>query len=160
MLQPDGTKEVLVQPPYSSMAVLLLAVILLAVPPVLAGKGKDRQETIPQAPLEIHGHPPAFLPEERHIILEFFQGSPSGLPPGLAKRGGQLPPGLQKHLQQHGTLPPGLQKRLQPLPTALELRLPSIPDIWVRVVLGPHILLIDRRSNQILDILEDILAVP
>ena len=129
MVQPDGTKGVLVQPPRSSVAVLLLVVILLAAPPVLAGKGKDEQESIPQAALEMRGHPPAFLPEERQIMRAFFQGPPSGLPPGLAKRGGQLPPGLQQHLQRPGTLPPGLQTRLQPLPTALELRLPSLPAI-------------------------------
>jgi hypothetical protein len=160
MMQPDGTKEVPMQLPRTSMAVLLLAVIFLAAPPVSAGKGKDKPERVPQAPSEMHGHPPAFLPEERQIILAFYQGPSSGLPPGLAKRGGQLPPGLQKHLQRQGTLPPGLQKRLQPLPTALDLRLPSLPDIWVRVVLGPHILLIDWRSNQILDMLENILAAP
>jgi hypothetical protein len=147
-------------PPHASMAMLLLAVIFLAAPPVSAGKGKDKPERVPPAPSEMHGHPPAFLPEERQIILAFVQGPPSGLPPGLAKRGGQLPPGLQQHLQRQGTLPPGLQKRLQPLPTALELRLPSLPDSWGRVVLGPHILLINRRSNQILDILENILAAP
>ena len=39
--------------------------------------------------------------------------SPYGndLPPGLAKRNGNLPPGLQKHLYRTGHLPPGLEKR-------------------------------------------------
>ena len=46
MVQPDGTKGVLVQPPRSSVAVLLLVVILLAAPPVLAGKGKEVTERI------------------------------------------------------------------------------------------------------------------
>src|SRR5215475_14835072 len=59
--------------------------------------------------------PAYFLPEERRIIESYYRsGGPSkGLPPGLAKRGGKLPPGLQKHLEKNGTLPPGLQKRLQ-----------------------------------------------
>lgn len=33
------------------------------------------------------------------------------LPPGLAKRGGNLPPGLQRQLDRRGHLPPGLEKR-------------------------------------------------
>ena len=69
--------------------------------------------------------PAYFLPEERRIIENYYRsGGPSkGLPPGLAKRGGKLPPGLQKHLEKNGTLPPGLQKRLEPLPQDLEARL-------------------------------------
>ena len=54
-----------------------------------------------------------FLPEERRIIEEYYHKSKKakqkGLPPGLAKRGGNLPPGLQKKLDRDGKLPPGLQ---------------------------------------------------
>lgn len=98
--------------------------------------------------------PASFLPEERQIIIEFFHGYSSGLPPGLAKRGGDLPPGLQKHLQRNGTLPPGLQKRLQPFPVELERRLPRLPRLWVRVILGRHVILLERRTNRILDLIE------
>lgn len=100
------------------------------------------------------GHPASFLPEERQIIIEFFHGSSSNLPPGLAKRGGNLPPGLQKHLVRNGTLPPGLQKRLQPFPAELDRRLPRLPRIWVRVILGRHAILLERRTNRILDLIE------
>ena len=57
--------------------------------------------------------PAHFLAEERRIIEEYYhKGSvrkQKGLPPGLAKRGGNLPPGLQKQLDRNGKLPPGLQ---------------------------------------------------
>jgi hypothetical protein len=139
---------------------IMLAIILFAAPMLVQGKAKGKGGGVPHGSAEVGGHPAAFLPEERQLIVTYFQGSPSGLPPGLAKRGGQLPPGLQKHLQRNGTLPPGLQKRLQPLPTTLEIQLPSLPDIWRRVILGPHVLLIDRRTNQILDVLENVLSVP
>ena len=99
-----------------------------------------------------------FLPEERQIIREFFYRQPSGLPPGLAKRG-ELPPGLQKQLQRKGKLPPGLQKRLEPFPHELEVRLPGIPDIWRRVILGRHVILIDRRTYRILDIIENVVGL-
>ncbi|MGH8246109.1 MAG: hypothetical protein ACREUU_06730 [Gammaproteobacteria bacterium] len=41
----------------------------------------------------------------------FLGGRTDGLPPGLAKRGGNLPPGLQRHIDRTGQLPPGLEKR-------------------------------------------------
>jgi len=107
--------------------------------------------------------PTQFLPDERRMIEEYYRrgkkGKSKGLPPGLAKRGGNLPPGLQKHLQKNGQLPPGLQKRLEPLPVDLDRRLPQLPDYWERVVLERDVILIDRRSNRILDIIEDVIAL-
>jgi hypothetical protein len=103
-----------------------------------------------------------FLPEERRIISEYFRranASTKGLPPGLAKRGGKLPPGLQKQLQKNGRLPPGLQKRLEPLPSALDRRLPPLPDYWERVIVDRNVILLDRRSNRILDIIENVIGL-
>jgi hypothetical protein len=105
--------------------------------------------------------PAYFLPEERRIIENYYRstGPSKGLPPGLAKRGGNLPPGLQKHLDKNGRLPPGLQKRLEPLPQDLDSRLPGLPDYWERVILGNDVILLDRRSNRILDIIENIIGL-
>jgi len=105
--------------------------------------------------------PAYFLPEERRIIEDYYRSSgPSkGLPPGLAKRGGKLPPGLQKHLDKNGTLPPGLQKRLEPLPQDLDSRLPGLPEYWERVILERDVILLDRRTNRILDIIENIIGL-
>src|SRR5581483_10718263 len=90
-----------------------------------------------------------FLPEERRMIEDYYRqgkkGKAKGLPPGLAKRGGNLPPGLQK--------------RLEPLPPDLERGLPRLPDSWERVVLERDVILLDRRTNRILDILENIVAL-
>jgi hypothetical protein len=105
--------------------------------------------------------PAFFLPEERRIIENYYRSSgPSkGLPPGLAKRGGKLPPGLQKHLDKNGTLPPGLQKRLEPLPKDLDVRLPRLPDNWQRVILEKDVILLDQRTNKILDIIENVIGL-
>jgi hypothetical protein len=107
-------------------------------------------------------HAEHFLPEERRIINEYYRGANTtkkGLPPGLAKRGGKLPPGLQKHLEKNGQLPPGLQKRLEPLLSALDSRLPSIPEYWERVIVERDVILLDRRTNRILDIIEDVIGL-
>jgi hypothetical protein len=105
--------------------------------------------------------PAHFLPEERRIIQDYYHplGPSKGLPPGLAKRGGKLPPGLQKQLKKNGKLPPGLQKSLKPLPTDLEYRLPRLPEFWQRVILERDVILIDRRTNRILDIIENVVGL-
>lgn len=103
-------------------------------------------------------HPARFLPEEREIIVEFFERRAGNLPPGLAKRG-DLPPGLKKQLRKNGKLPPGLQKRLEPLPDEIVVRLPAIPAGWERVILGRDVILIDRRTARILDIIENVVGL-
>lgn len=103
-----------------------------------------------------------FSTDERRIIEDYYhQGKKAkkGLPPGLAKRGGNLPPGLQKKLDRDGKLPPGLQKRLEPLPVDLDRRLPRLPEYYERVILERDIVLIDRRTNRILDIIEDVIGL-
>jgi len=104
--------------------------------------------------------PPRLFPAGRRLIEDYYRhgkkGKAKGLPSGLAKRGGNLPPGLQKHREQNGQVPPGLQKRL---PADLDSRLPRLPDSWERVVLERDVILIDRRTNRILDIIENITAV-
>jgi hypothetical protein len=104
--------------------------------------------------------PAHFLPEERKIIYQYYHRSSTakGLPPGLAKKG-KLPPGLQKQLDKNGKLPPGLQKRLEPLPRDLEARLPGLPEYWERVILQEHVVLIDRRTQRILDIIENVIGL-
>jgi hypothetical protein len=69
-----------------------------------------------------------------------------GLPPGLAKRGGNLPPGLAKR----DRLPPGLQG--DPLPYDLEKQLTRLPSSYVRVRIGQDIVLMDRKTRVVLDV--------
>jgi hypothetical protein len=90
---------------------------------------------------------------DREVIHEYYYGEGQrGLPPGLAKRGGNLPPGLQKQLMRNGTLPPGLQKRCQPFPAELERRLPPLPPDYSRVTIGANILIVNRKTNVIADV--------
>ena len=93
-----------------------------------------------------------FSSDERRIIEDYYhQGK-------KAKKKG-LPPGLQKKLDRDGKLPPGLQKRLEPLPVDLDRRLPRLPEYYERVILERDIVLIDRRTNRILDIIEDVIGL-
>lgn len=83
------------------------------------------------------------------------KGRGKGLPPGLAKRG-SLPPGLQKQLERNGTLPPGLARR--GLPSELENNLPSIPDTLERVIAGGSVVLLEKATGKILDIIEGVMS--
>ena len=74
------------------------------------------------------------------------------LPPGLAKRGGDLPPGLEKQLIRKGHLPPGLEKKLYPFPVELERRLPPLRPGLVRGIIGESAVILDNRTKVILDI--------
>jgi hypothetical protein len=109
--------------------------------------------------------PDRFLAEERRAIEDYYRAlnnkkkQKKGLPPGLAKRGGNLPPGLQKKLERDGQLPPGLQKRVEPLPVDLEHRLPRLPESWQRAVIDRDVILLDRRTNRILDIIESVIDI-
>lgn len=106
-----------------------------------------------------------FTEKEKQLIEDFFdilrgdqkeeskKGKPKskkGLPPGLAKKD-SLPPGLAKQLEKNGTLPPGLAKR--DLPYDLQRKLPNRKSIFERIIVGDDILLIERGTEIILDIL-------
>jgi len=80
-----------------------------------------------------------------------------GLPPGLAKRD-SLPPGLQKQLERNGTLPPGLQARA--LPGDLERDLPDLPDGVERGTVDDDVMLIEKATGRILDIIKDVMSQP
>jgi hypothetical protein len=125
------------------------------------GKGKGHNKQADQDDDRDRGDKPGvrivFSVHDRDTIRGYYQDRNSNLPPGLAKRNGNLPPGLQKHLERDGTLPPGLQKRVQPFPEDLERRLPRLPDTYQRVTLGVDILILDQRTQRIVDIVHDIL---
>ena len=96
-------------------------------------------------------HGEYYKDHDREAIHGWYDEHRSNLPPGLAKRD-QLPPGLEKQLVRRGTLPPGLQKRLQPCPEDLERRLPPPPPDCAHVLIGGHIVLLNRRTNLVVDI--------
>lgn len=83
------------------------------------------------------------------------RGKQKGLPPGLARRG-ELPPGLQKRAAKYGSLPPGSAKR--ELPTDLAAKLPPPTPGTERMVAGSDVVLIDRATNVVLDVLYDVVA--
>jgi len=97
-----------------------------------------------------------FHEREREVVTTYYSKHGAGLPPGLAKRYGSLPPGLEKQLERNGTLPPGLQKKLQPCPVEVEHQLPPLPQEYGRGVIGAHIVIFNRNTNVIVDVMKDV----
>lgn len=124
-----------------------LVVVLAALAALLApagakqkpGKGKGHQK---EAVVE-------FAPEHRGAITGYYRSN--GLPPGLAKRNGDLPPGIEKQLRRNGRLPPGLEKKLVAFPPEVEMRLPPCPPDVRRGLIGGIAVMYSSRTGLILD---------
>lgn len=94
-----------------------------------------------------------FVGHDQRIVGDFLTGRPgSGLPPGLAKRGGDLPPGLMKQLYRKGHLPPGLEKKIYPFPVEVERRLSPLSPGLARGYIGGRAVIFNRRTSAILDV--------
>ena len=97
-----------------------------------------------------------FNDHDRKVIREYYghQKKHNGkkMPPGLAKRGGNLPPGLAKR----DVLPPGLQGRA--LPRDLEVQLTPLPSAYMRVRIGGDLVLLDRKTRVVLDVIYGVAA--
>lgn len=85
------------------------------------------------------------------------KGRGKGLPPGLAKKG-KLPPGLQKQLERNGRLPPGLAKN--PLPYEAAVNLPPPAAGTERAIVDTSVVLLEKGTGVILDVLKDVLSRP
>lgn len=124
-----------------------------------SGHDDDRRDKVKK-----HKNRDHFIDQDRVMVHDFYSRHPSSLPPGLAKRGGNLPPGLAK---RGADLPPGLSRgqvlrpdhhvHLLPLPNDLERLLPPPPHEVIRRILGRDIVLIQKSTNKVLDVLKDAL---
>jgi hypothetical protein len=89
---------------------------------------------------------------DRTRIQDYYRHHPAPKASPTAARGDAPPPGLKRHSE----LPPGLQGRL--LPRELETRLTVLPPGYVRLLIGRDVVLIERDTRRVFDILYD--AVP
>ncbi len=93
----------------------------------------------------------------KNKIKAKHKGKSKGLPPGLVGRK-DLPPGIQKQIAQGKRLP--VDTRTYPLPDDLIYRLPTLSRDIDRRVVGDDIVLIQRGTNLILDVIENVLRAP
>ena len=131
--------------------VAALAATALAAPD---GKAKGHHKGKHQQ----HGHDAGvavsvFIDADRHAVRDWVAAYPGGgLPPGLAKRNGQLPPGLEKQLRRSGRLPPGLEKKLYYFPPDLEMRLSPLEPGLRRAFVGGRAVILNSKTSVVLDV--------
>ena len=139
------------------MRILLILTFLFAVsaPPVQA----QTTDVIGQV----------FSAVEKKVIKDFFGKQAADAVSGTKKdkgkknknakdkgKSGELPPGLQKHIDKYGTLPPGLEKK--ELPPGLAKRLGSTRSGLERLIVGDDVLLVETAPGVVLDIIKDIVT--
>lgn len=105
------------------------------------GKGHDHDDQG-----EFH-----YSDRDRKEMRDYYGKNRGHLPPGLAKRD-QLPPGLEKQFRVRGVLPPGLRAKMQDCPRDLVRNLTPAPPECDYVVIGGHIVLVNRRTWVVLDV--------
>lgn len=99
-----------------------------------------------------------FRSEDHRAIYDYYRAYPSHLPPGLAKRNGRLPPGLEKQLYRNGHLPPGTERVIVAFPPELDRRLPPLPVGYCRGFIGDRVVIYDPKRQLIVDALEFAIA--
>jgi len=109
------------------------------------GKGHNKHQDADDDQIAYH-----YKHHEKEI-RGWYADNEDHLPPGLAKKD-HLPPGLQKHLVRDGQLPPGLQKKVHSCPPDLERQLPPPPPECTHVLVGGNIVLLNRKTNIVVDI--------
>jgi len=88
---------------------------------------------------------------DRYAMRDWYVEHHDHLPPGLAKRD-HLPPGLERQLVVRGTLPPGLRARIHPCPPEMVRVLPPPPPDCEHVLVGGHVVLMNRRNFMVVDL--------
>ena len=147
------------------LSALLVTGFALATAPAVQPAGGDRGDKVKHAKTggkksSNQAAAPVFGPRDRDIISGYYWTRHANLPPGLAKRDGQLPPGLERQLERNGTLPPGLQKRIEIFPSDLNGQLPPLPHGYVRGLIGGSAIVVDQRTGAIVDVIQNLLIRP
>ena len=106
------------------------------------GKGKGKKE-----------HKRYYSDRNRDELMGWYRQHESNLPPGLAKKD-RLPPGLERQLVVNGELPPGLQREVHPCPPEIIGYLPPPPPDTEHVLIGGQIVLWNRNTHIVLDIMK------
>jgi len=135
---------------WKTTTVILLVLILPSMS--LAGsKGKGSDGNAMAMTKKVTAHVSIFLEKDRDLIRRYLAGY-GIMPPGLAKRHRDLPPGLERQLRRNGHLPPGLDKKLHRFPLDLERRLSPLRPGLIRAMIGVHAVILDPRTSLILDV--------
>jgi hypothetical protein len=89
--------------------------------------------------------------EHRYAMRDWYIAHRDHLPPGLMERD-RLTPELERQIVVQGVLPVELRARFYPCPPELEQHLPPPPPNCAHVLVGGHVILLNRANFQIVDV--------
>jgi hypothetical protein len=99
--------------------------------------------------------PMVFTARDRAAVRSYYRDA-SDLVPKAAKHAGAAAAGPHKRLRQNGILPRGLQQRMEPLPEQLETQLHFLYFGYSRGMIGQDVVIVEDRSQRIMDIIRDV----
>jgi len=140
--------------PFNRLTLAVSALLLLALPLVASSqkeKNKNSRQHDQASSVEVRAAIDVFAGDDQDVIRRFFAAQRGSLPPGLAKRGGDLPSGLEKQLQRKGQLPPGLDKKVAAFPVDLERQLPPLKPGLLRGVIEGRAVIYSPKSLAVFD---------
>jgi len=100
---------------------------------------------------EVHESDHFYRDRDREYMHHWYEEHHDHLPRGLAKRD-HLSPEMERELVVRGTLPVELRHRMYPCPEDLERQLPPPPPQCAHVLIGGHVVLLNRANFQIVDV--------
>ncbi len=114
------------------------------------GHDRDRDNDREQV-RDDHDRAHFYAEHDRDAMRSWYREHHDHLPRGLRDRD-RLPPEFERQLVVRGTLPPGLRANMYPCPEELERRLPPPPPDCAHVLVGGHVVLLNRVNFQIVDV--------
>lgn len=99
----------------------------------------------------------AFSSRDKETIRVFYGTRIAKLPGRSSASPGPHEQEFQLHVERGDRLPPAWGKRLKPFPAGLESRLPYLPPNYARGSIDMDILIVDTRTQRVMDILHNVL---
>jgi hypothetical protein len=100
--------------------------------------------------------PIAFTARERSAIRNYYRDTLANPVAWIPRRAADLCPRLRKRLRKNAILPTGLRKRLEPFAGDVEDRLNTLPRGYARGMMGQDALLVEHRTQRIMDIIRNV----
>lgn len=91
-------------------------------------------------------------PEQRPVVVVVDNDDNGRRGRGRGRGGGNMPPGWEKKLAKHGELPGDLRTHVVIVPVALVRSLPALPRGQEYAIVGNRVVVIERSSFLVLDI--------
>jgi hypothetical protein len=137
--------------PRNFAGAILFVFLALVCSPAFAGDHDDHDRGRGHHDRDHKGEHYVYSDHDRDNMRGWYEDHSRHLPPGLARRD-RLPPGLERQLVVRGRLTRELRGRIRPCPQDFERRLPPPPRDCEHVLIGGHIVLLNRVNFQIVDV--------